>query len=226
MSVATEDASEWRTEARAYGWLLVVGSILATCFAFAHPHLSSRELAPVIRELAAGATFNGWIHGSLIALYLCVATGFVGLTRRLGFERPAATAGLVFYVAGTLAMMGAAVINGFALGLFAGRYSSVTPDKVAALGSSINMAGSISAVWAGIGAVGTSAAILAWSSLLVRRSGGLRVIGGAGILLGLATIAMLVSGTLILDVHGFLLLVVSQALWTVAVGLALAHGQI
>ena len=217
---------EMANEGTAYGWLLVVSSILATGFAFMHPHLSSRELAPVMHELAAGALFNGWIHGVLIALYLCLATGFVGLSRRLGFERPAATAGLVFYVAGTLAMTGAAVINGFALGIFAGRYPKIGAEQTAALGSAINMAGSIAAVWAGIGAAATSAAILAWSSLLVRRAGGLRVIGAGGILLGLATTAMLVTGTLILNVHGFLLLVVSQAVWTIAVGLALVRDQI
>lgn len=217
---------EMANEGTAYGWLLMVGSILATGFALMHPHLSGSDLASVMRELAAGATFNGWIHGALIALYLCIATGFVGLSRRLGFERPAATAGLVFYVAGTLAMTGAAVINGFALGIFAGRYPQIGPDQTAALGSAINMAGSIAAVWAGIGAAATSAAILAWSSLLVSRAGGIRMIGGGGILLGVATIAMLVSGTLILNVHGFLLLVVSQAVWTIAVGLALARGRI
>ena len=213
-------------EDKAYGWLLVASSILATGFAFMHPHLTSSELAAVMRELAAGARFNGWIHGVLIALYLGIATGFVGLTRRLGFERPAATAGLVFYVAGTLAMTGAAVINGFALGIFAGRYAAVPPDHIAGIGSAINMAGSIAAVWAGIGAAATSAAILAWSSLLVGRRGGLRVIGGGGILLGLATIVMFVTGTLILNLHGFLLLVVSQAVWTIVVGLALARQQI
>jgi hypothetical protein len=42
----------------------------------------------------------------------------------------------------------------------------------------------------------------------------------------LATIAMLVSGTLILNVHGFLLLVVSQALWTIAIGAALLRDRI
>jgi hypothetical protein len=219
-------ASATANEGTVYGWLLVIGSILATGFAFIHPQLSSRELAPVMRELAAGATFNGWVHGVLIALYLVIATGFAGLTRRVGFERPAATAGLVFYVAGTLAMTGAAVINGFAVGIFAGRYSEVRPDQTAALGSAINMAGSIAGVWAGIGAVATSAAILAWSTLLVRRGGSLRVIGGSGIFLGLVTIAMLVSGTLILNVHGFLLLVVSQAIWTIAVGTALVRKQI
>src|SRR4051794_36291553 len=171
MDAAADSANQERAEARAYGWLLVIGSILATGFALAHPQLSSRQLAAVMREMAAGATFNGWIQGVLIALYLCLAAGFTGLTRRLGFQRPAATAGLIFYVAGTLAMTSAAVINGFALGLFASRYPDVAPDQAAALASSINMAGSISAVWAGIGAVGTSAAIVAWSSLLVSRAG-------------------------------------------------------
>ena len=128
--------------------------------------------------------------------------------------------------AGVLAMMGAAVINGFALGIFGGRYAHFTPDQAAAIGSSINLAGSISGTWAGIGATATSAAITAWSCVLLGRGGGVRAIGIFGILLGTATTAMLISGTLILNVHGFLLLVVSQALWTIAIGAQLIRGRL
>jgi hypothetical protein len=213
-------------ESAIFGWLLVGGSILATAFALIHPEVTSTDLAGVLHQMAAHAVFNGWVHGILIALYLVLVAGFYGLSRQLGFGRPLVVLAMVFYSAGVLAMMSAAVINGFAFGMFAGRYAQFPSDHAAAIGSSINLAGTISATWAGIGATATSAAIVAWSCVMLNCSGVARVIGGSGIILGIATAFMLVTGTLILNVHGFLLLVVTQAIWTIVIGLQLARGRV
>ena len=213
-------------ESAIFGWILVGGSILASVFALIHPEITSRDLVGVLQQMTARAVFNGWVHGILIALYLVQVAGFYGLSRQFGFDRPLVVLAMVFYSAGVLAMMGAAVINGFALSIFAGRYSQFAPDHAAAIGASINLAGSVSATWAGIGATATSGAIVAWSCAILDRSGLIRAIGGLGIVLGIATAAMLVTGTLILNVHGFLLLVVTQAIWTIAIGMQLARGRL
>ena len=217
-------AMDW--DVRPFGWILVVASVLATMFALMHPQITGNDLAGVMRQMVAGATFAAWVHGILIALYLATVAGFFGLTRYLGFDRPAAVIGLVCYAAGIFAMTGAAVINGFALEIFSGRYPTVRPGDVMALASSFNIASSIAVVWAGLGAVATSGAILAWSVCLLAQGGPARVIGVFGILLALATVAMLVTGTLILNVHGFLLLVVSQAAWTIAVAVRMIGGRV
>jgi hypothetical protein len=206
--------------------MLVGGSILATGFALIHPEVTGRDLAGVLHQMAAHAVFNGWVHGILITLYLVQVAGFYGLSRQLGFGRPLVVLAMVFYAAGVLAMTSAAVINGFAFGMFAGRYAQFTPDYAAAIGSSINLAGTISATWASIGATATSAAIAAWSCAMLNRGGVDRVIGGSGIILGIVTAVMLTTGTLILNVHGFLLLVVTQAIWTIVMGFQLARGRL
>jgi len=222
----TTGAQEER-DARIFGWMLAGAALLSTGFAMIHPHLSSHDLDHVLPEMVAGATFNGWVHGSLLALMLVLVAGFFGLSLRLGIGRPAVALAMTAYLLGSLAMAGAAVINGFALGIFAGRYDgAVRPDQVAAVSASFNMAGSIAATWAGIGAVAMSAALALWSLRLVALGGVQRVLGALGLVLGIATAAMLVTGTLILNVHGFLLLVFSQSLWTVAVGVQLARGRI
>ena len=220
------EAQRADSESVTYGWMLAGGSILASAFAFVHPEITSSELSGVLRQMNSGALFNGWVHGTLIALYLMLVAGFYGLSRQLGLSRPRVALAMVFYAAGVAAMMSAAVINGFALAMFAGRYAQFAPDHAAAIGSSINLAGSISATWAGIGATATSAAIVAWSSAIIGRGGATRVIGGLGILLGIATAALLVTGTLILNVHGFLLLVMTQAIWTVVIGVQLIRGRL
>lgn len=223
MTTAYEDkkADEAPAEKWIYGWILVVAPILATGFAMIHPSLDTHELAGVLKELNAGATFNGWVHGSLIGLYMILVAGFCGFSRYLGLDRPLVVVALVAYVFGAFAMLGAAVVNGFALSLFAQRYAGAQPDQFIAIKASINAMGSISGTWAGIGAVASSAAIALWSVALLSPAVQSRAIGVFGLLLGIATSVMLVTGTLILNVHGFLLLVISQAAWTIAVGFQL-----
>src|SRR6478672_758307 len=165
------EAQRTDKESATFGWMLVGGAILATAFALIHPELTSSDLAGVLQQMAGHAVFNGWVHGILIALYLVQVAGFYGLSRQLGFGRPVVVLAMVCYFAGVLAMMGAAVINGFALSMFAGRYAQFAPDHAAAIGSSINLAGTISATWAGIGATATSAAIVAWSCAMLNRTG-------------------------------------------------------
>jgi hypothetical protein len=213
-------------EPAVFGWMLVGGPIFASAFAFIHPEITSRDLVGVLQQMNAGAVFNGWVHGILIALYLVQVAGFFGLSRQLGFGRPLVVQAMIAYAAGILAMMSAAVINGFALSMFAGRYVQFSGDQGAAIGSSINLAGSISAIWAALGATATSAAITAWSCAMLGRGGVVRLIGIFGILLGVTTAVILLTGTIILNVHGFLLLVVTQALWTIAIGTQLARGRL
>jgi hypothetical protein len=175
-----------------------------------------------------GAVFNGWIHGSLMLSYLVLVSAFYLLSRRLGLGRPAVSLGMTAYAFGTFAMIAAAVINGFALALFASQYAGVGvgADRAAAVGAAFNLAGSISAIWAAVGAAGWAVATLAWSLRLVALPVGNRIIGGFGILIGVATMAMLASGLLILDLHGFLAVVASQTAWSVAVGVQLIRGRL
>lgn len=211
---------------RTIGWILIVSAILAVGFAMIHPQLTAHELTAVLRQMEAGAVFNGWVHGILMALYVVLVSGYLGFSRHLGLHKPLISLAMLAYGFGAVAMMGAAVINGFALGLFAERYTHIRPDQLNAVAASINAMGSISGTWAGVGAVASSMAILLWSVELLQLRGAWRATGAIGIGIGAITSIMLMSGTLILDVHGFLLLVLSQSIWTIAIGFQLLRGML
>jgi hypothetical protein len=226
MQMSTNEIESGERDARVFGWMLAAAALLSTGFAMVHPRVSGHELDDVVAQMIAGAVFNGWIHGILIALLFVQTAGFFGLSLRLGLGRPTVALAMTSWLLGALAMTGAGVINGFALGIFAGRYGHAGPEQAAAIGAAFNMAGSIAATWAVIGAVASSAAVACWSLRLVRLAGAQRVIGAAGLLLGLVTAGMLISGHLVLNVHGFILLVLSQSVWTVAVGVQMGRGRI
>lgn len=205
------------------GWILIIGSILAVGFAMIHPQLNSDQLSAVLKQMAAEAQFNGWVHGILMALYLVLVSGFAGFSRSLGADKPLVSLAMVAFAGGAVAMIGAAVINGFALGLFAERYAAIRPEQYISVTASINALGSLSGTWAGVGAVASSAAILLWSIELLKLHNVWRAIALAGIAIGATSFVMLVTGKLILNVHGFLLLVLSQSIWIVAVGVQLVR---
>lgn len=211
-------------DSRTTGWILIVSAILSVGFAMIHPQLTAHELTAVLRQMVAGAVFNGWVHGILMSLYVILVSGYLGFSRHLDLHKPLVSLAMVAYGFGAMAMMGAAVINGFALSLFAERYTGIRPDQMNAVAASINAMGSISGTWAGVGAVASSMAILLWSLELLRLRAGWRVTGAIGVSIGAATSIMLMTGTLILNVHGFLLLVLSQSIWTVAIGFQLLGG--
>jgi hypothetical protein len=213
-------------DTRAYGWLLVFASAGAIMLSMAHPRPDGHALGETLQHLAAGAAFNGWVHGALMALELVLVAGHLGLSRRLGLDRPVVTSAMVAYAFGAMAMMGAAVINGFAAAVFAGRYAMLAPDQVEPVRAALAAIGSIARCWATIAAVASSGAILLWSIALVALRGACRAIGLAGMLLGIATAALLIAGMLVMNVHGLIMLVLTQAIWAIAVGVQMTRGAI
>ncbi len=206
-----------------YGWILIVGAILTIGFAMIHPHITAHQVADVLKQMAAGAVFNGWVHGILMALYLVLVSGFMSFSRSIGFDKPLVSLAMIAYGVGAFAMLGAATINGFAFGMFAERYATIRPDQFNSVAASLNVLGSLSGIWAIVGAVASSLAILLWSADLMRLRSAWRLIGLAGIVIGMATSAMIIAGSMILDVHGFRLLVLFQSIWTVAVGVQMVR---
>jgi hypothetical protein len=212
------------SDARIHGRMLMAGAIASTLLAAAHPLPHGHGLAEALRSLADGATFNGWIHGLLLALYLPIGAGLLGLSRRLGLDRPVVALAMIAYGAGAIAFTGAAAINGFAAGLFAARYPTPTPDQIEPVRAALAALGSIARAWAAIGAIAGTAAILFWSIALLGIGGAGRRIGMVGLPVAVVAIVLLASGVPTMNVHGLILLVLLQSLWTVAVGVQMAKG--
>jgi hypothetical protein len=74
---------------------------------------------------------------------------------------------------------------------------------------------------ASLGAVAMSAAIIAWSLHLLLHRGLERALGVFGVAIGLGSAGALILGALQLDVHGMMLVLVLQVIWTTGVGVLL-----
>ena len=152
------------------------------------------------------------VHGALLAMLWAMAFGFLHFARRRGLDRPWVLGGLVAYLFGVLANVGAATINGF-----------VTPALAAhgaAIGRDIyTLAWETNQALDAVGVYCTGAAFILWSlDLLLERRVFARLVGLGGIGAGAVTTALLAAGAVRMNVSGALLLYTIEVAWAALLG--------
>jgi hypothetical protein len=212
-----------RAAARAAGALLIGGSILEIATMAHHPSVHAHDLAAVLVQLRALSAASAWVHGVLIALMLTVFFALTEFAWQRGITRPAIRAGLIAYAAGVVAMMGAALVDGFVTPRLAIMAAGLGAADLSITAQLLHLCILFNQALAHLGAIAMSVAIIAWSLDLLRRAGLERALGVAGMAIGLGCVAALIAGVLQLDVHGMMLVLVLQAAWTIGLGVLLIH---
>ena len=210
-----------RSAARAAGALLIGGSILEIGAMAHHPSVHAHDVAAVLAQLQALAAVSAWVHGVLIALMLTVFFALTEFACQRGITRPAIRAGLIAYAAGVVAMMGAALVDGFVTPRVAMLGAGLRAADLSITAQLLNLCVLFNQALARLGAIALSAAIIAWSLDLVPRAGLERALGVAGMAIGLGGVAALLAGVLQLDVHGMTLVLVLQGAWMIGLGVLL-----
>ena len=152
--------------------------------------------------------------GSLPVLFL----GALGLSRRLAAPDRLAIAALVLYGLALAAAMVAAVVSGFVAPDLARRELIATGSEADGWQIVFHYNGLLNQAFAGVLVLASSVAIVLWSAAIVRSRVLARGIGFYGVVSGPVIIIALVSGHLTLDIHGFGLVVLVQAVWFIVVG--------
>jgi hypothetical protein len=201
----------------------MAASILSVCFMVYHPRVHAHGMAEFVEAVRAELLVNGVVHGSLIALLAVLAAGYSVLTTRI--DGVLARMALVSFGLGVVCGTAAASINGLIMPQFvlaAARKSSVDLESIRPILDFCHAANQVcSRIWI----VAAAAAVLLWSLALLKRSGPARTVGVLGALLGLTPLAALALGYLPMDVHGVLGFIVTQTIWSVAVGVLLIRGR-
>ena len=113
---------------RTSGLAIVVGVIVSVAMMSHHPTGGGHAGAAGVAEAAHVAGLNRFVHGALIAASLVLAFGFQGFAAQLA--RPLARFALLLYVAGTAAMVGAALVNGFVFPAVMERWSGRSDAEI------------------------------------------------------------------------------------------------
>jgi hypothetical protein len=210
-----------RAAARAAGVLLIGASILEIGAMAHHPSAHAHDMAALLVQLQELSAVSAWVHGVLIALMLTVFFALTEFAWQRGIRRPAIRAGLIAYAAGVVAMMGAALVDGFVTPRLATLSSGVSATDLQVTGQLLRLCMLLNQALAHLGAVAMSVGITAWSLDLVRGAGAERALGVFGVAIGLGSAGALILGALQLDVHGMMLVLVLQVIWTTGVGVLL-----
>src|SRR5690349_197709 len=99
--------------ARIAGITLIAATLLSVLAMAHHPTLTTPDITQALQQLKELAELSAWVHGILIGLMLLIFWCLTEYSLRRGVEKPLVRAGLIFYGAGVVAMIGAATVSGW-----------------------------------------------------------------------------------------------------------------
>ncbi len=219
------EGNEPASNGRPAGIALGLGSIIMLAFMALHPTVHVHDDGGLASAMSRVAVRNAIVHGTLIANLGLILLGLLGLADRLGLRRMLVRAGIIAAAMGTMTLIGAALLNGFITPALVARYADAgaSLEELHPVLLLIHTS-SVALVYAGIPAM--SAAVLAWSIVLLRGGGSGRIIGALGVVCALVPVVAEASGNLPVDVHGFGLFVLVQSIWYVANAVQLIRNRI
>jgi len=201
------------------GSLLIAGSAAGVVVMALHPTahgLMNPETGTHLRLV------NAMVHGLALAATPLVFLGLLGLRRRLESSAPA-TAAVVIYGWGCVALMSAAVASGFVAPAVIERVGAI--DASTAADALLRYTGLWNQGFAKVNVVASSIGIVLFSVSILRSRRLSPAAGVFGAVVGVAIVVLLLSGHLTLDVHGFGVVTFAQSAWLIWVGVLLCGGE-
>jgi len=204
------------------GVLLIVASCAMVGFMAIHPQAHAHDTASLLQDIARQATFNTFVHGTLMGIISLVSLALWGFAQSRGLDRMTVRFGLVSFAVGTGSLIGAAAINGIVLSNLARHYAGSDAVTVESVRPLLSLCMEANHACDFIGVFGLSLALAAWSYSLWRD--GARGLAVLGILAGIGAPTLLLLGKLPMSVHGFGAFVLAQTIWMVGVGYQMWRG--
>ena len=203
---------------RIAGATLVTASALAVLAMSHHPTAHGGTGAEWVSDMARVGGLSRGVHAAMIATVVAIWLALDAWSQARG-GRGAVRVAVKIYGLGALAMIGAALINGFAVDSLAARALAGGLDAVDDAVRVVPLTWALNQTLAGFGVFAMCGGIAAWSLDLWRVRGTLaRLTAGYGVLMALVTCGAFALGLFHLDVRGMGAVVVAQALWYVLAG--------
>ncbi|HUD65148.1 MAG TPA: hypothetical protein VMQ17_11245 [Candidatus Sulfotelmatobacter sp.] len=210
------------TDDRKSGLALIAGSIgLIITMAFhptGHDLLAPGQFDRIARLIVA-------VHTLALASIPVMFLGTLGLSRRLASPDKLSVCAVVAYGFAGVAALNAAAFSGLVAPGLARQMAAATPaSETANLWSVLfTYNGFLNQAFAMVFVVASSTSLALWSVAILRNGLLARSVAVYGCILGPLTVAAVLSGHLRLNVHGFGLVVLGQAVWFVIVGVTLCR---
>lgn len=201
------------------GLALLTGSVLMLTTMVLHP--SGGNLQHLLR-ISRIVVIS---HSMALLAIPFLGFGFWGLTKRLGTHQFLPILSFAFMLTGLLAGFIAATINGLALPLFIQHYKDATAEEALSIRPILRSNLALNQAFDYVFLTAISVSIFCWSVAILTLRKLSRWMGYSGLLLSFSTIAMLLSGFVLISLHGFRLFIFSSIVWISLIGIALMRSQ-
>ena len=204
------------------GIALILGAVSGMITMSLHPVAGAHPMSPAQFEKIAMLMIG--VHVLAIAGVPFSFLGALALARRLNSPGRMALVGLVIYSLGLVAVMIAPAMSGL-VGTEVIRHMISRGAGSEQWRTLMEYNFLINQAFAKIFVVASCSAVALWSLAIVKSRALPIAIGIYGLLLGPVIVIAMISGGLSLDVHGFGLVIFSQAIWFIAVGVLLLRSK-
>lgn len=204
------------------GVVLLACGVLAVFVIAHHPSVESHSAAEAIREIGRFGTINSIVHAAMIAILALLLFAFAVFSLRRGLGKQLVLGALIAQAIATGAMIVAAMISGFVIPDVAARYAHAPPDGMTFAVQVIAIAAGVNQLFARLGVIGMSVAIVLWSADLVRTSGFVRITGAVGFGAAAVQAGVLAFGGRLTPLT-LEIVVLAQAIWYCALGTLLVR---
>ena len=210
---------------RAAAIALVASTVLSIVAVAAHPTISGGGAASqILRDMVEARAADEHVHGVVIAVMVGYFFGFAGFAVHLGLHCAPVRVGLVAYGIGGLAMIGAALLDGFITPAFSAQFVGAAPDKADQAVAILTFGWIAIQYLSKLGFIGMSIGMLGCSIPLLGEPGLARLTGVIGLVSGGLPVAFLVLAKADLGPPLLLMILAVQSIWNLAAAALLVRG--
>lgn len=202
---------------RLAGRLLVVVPLLSLLVLAHHPTIAAHDAHEAASQLGAIATLAGIAHGTLIAMQCALLYALLTWLVSRGLWHALPRAAAMMLVLGAVGVIGAALIDGFMVARVATFPNDGDPD-LHIMSQLIRYSMALNQVLIVAGEAAMSVGFACLSVDLLGLRGGGRWVGVFGLVLGMASLIALLTGQLVLHLHGMQWLFAAQSVWMIGLG--------
>jgi len=206
---------------RSAGVAIAAATIISTIFVALDRSGGGGNPLEILQGIARLQLLKEVVHGIAIASVCAYGFGYAALARRLGLQRPLVLAGLVTYLLGCAAMIGATILDGFVTPHIAADAISAAPERVAFAYNLVHYLGVVLNDLAKLGWILQAAASLAWSLTLIREGGFNRMIGLIGLLSSALVGVVVIGSATNMSMTSLLSVLLAQLIWNIAAAVVL-----
>jgi hypothetical protein len=208
------------------GIVIAVSAVLMIAALARHPTVAHRQPAAAIADIVRLSATDQIVHGIVIAAMSALLFALSVFSIRRDLRDQTVLGALVAFSIGTVAMIGAAIVDGFVVPIMAAAYAGAPPSALPGAVAVLRFCGAVIQAATMLGIATISVAILLWSIGLLRSAGELRPIGIVGGLVAALPAVVLGFGGSTLNPHLLGAIAIGQAVWYLGIGLLLVRGRI